>query len=282
MSDRVLRMEIGVWAGAVVLAFGAAWPADAAELAVRSEVPAILATPLASLPKGPDAAAHDSCGNRIIEPQTAAGRHVAERGWGVVSEIALGSFQLVSFGGAFAAGTSGSCAIHEGNIGVFDGTALKLLLYTARKTDETIGLLEAKEGGEVRLWSGEYLRAPVADLALVGDELVIRPVSSAETFCAGKASVPNIYGAPITEARERLQAAGWQPVPQPEAEGGYGQQPGLHEAGITEAVDCSGTGFGFCNYEYAQDGRGTLSVTTVGELTEDSAPIVAFYDVACQ
>jgi hypothetical protein len=185
---------------------------------------------------------------------------------------------LISFGGEFIGGTSGTCAIRQGNVGVFEGVALKAILYTDKNSDELIGQLRQKEDGELRLWSGEYLRYPVADISADDHSFVVKNLSADEPFCHGRAKVPNVYGMPITEARERLGAAGWQPVPQEREE--WGQQIELHDLGVTEAVGCSGTGYAHCTYAY-RGPQASLTLTTAGELYEQSIPSVAFYDVSC-
>jgi hypothetical protein len=245
-----------------------------------SELPEIMAAAVSKLPEGPRPAREDdNCSTSLIDPETDAGRLVQKRGWGVMSEVAIGEYQLVSFAGNFEPGTSGSCAIQQGNIGVFAGRQLKAILYTSNKTDELIGALVPLENGNVRLWSSGYLESPVADILVGSIGLVVRPVAEEDTFCGGKLIVPNIYDEDITEARKLLIAAGWQPEEQPRME--WGQQPDLQDLGIVEAVDCSGTGFGFCEYSYGRNGA-SLSVTTAGELWEDNVPSVAKYAVTCE
>ncbi len=253
--------------------------AVAGDVAVSSQVREILVTSITKLPMGPRPQRQDdNCHNRIIEPTTAAGRYAQDRGWGVISEISVGRYDLVSFGGEFIGGTSGTCAIRQGNVGVFEGTALKAILYTGKSSDELIGQLRQKEDGELRLWSGEYLRYPVADISLDDHSLVVEKLSADEPFCQGRVKVPNVYGMPITEVRERLSAAGWQPVPQESEE--WGQQVELHKLGVTETVGCSGTGYAYCTYEYRRPDA-SLTLTTSGELYEQSVPSVAFYNVSC-
>lgn len=253
--------------------------AVAGDVTVSSQVREIFVTSITKLPMGPRPQRQDdNCHNRIIEPTTAAGRYAQDRGWGVISEISVGRYELVSFGGEFIGGTSGTCAIQQGNVGVFEGTALKVILYTGKSSDQLIGQLRRKEDGEVRLWSGEYLRYPVADISLDDHSLVVEQLSADEPFCKGRVKVPNVYGMSIIEARERLGAAGWQPVAQESEE--WGQQVELHKLGVTETVSCSGTGFAYCSYEY-QRPDASLTLTTAGELYEQSVPGVAFYDVSC-
>jgi len=255
-------------------------PASAMAQEVVSEISEIMVAKATKLPDGPSPAKQDdNCSSDILDPTTEAGRYVRQRGWGVLSEVSIGDYQLVSFAGEFVPGTSGSCAVRQGNIGVFDGSRLEAILYTASKSDELIGALVSREAGRVRLWSGDYLGYPVADITAGSVGLIVGSVADEDVFCQGIAKVPNVYDLSITEARTKLQAAGWDPVPQPKED--WGQQPDLHEMGVTETVSCSGTGFGFCAFAYKTEGA-TLDVTTAGELFEDNVPGVVDYAVTCR
>ncbi|MBL8597369.1 MAG: hypothetical protein JNL14_06490 [Devosia sp.] len=247
---------------------------------VVSELPDIKAAKVTRLPEGPHPEKQDdNCSSDFAEPTTEAGRYVLDRGWGVLSEVPIGDYQLVSFAGEFVPGTSGSCAVRQGNIGIFDGSKLKAILYTASKTDELIGVLTPNEVGTVRIWSGDYLGHPVADITAGSVGLIVGEIADEDSFCKGTVTVPTVFGEGITKARQSLISAGWDPVPQPKEE--WGQQVDLHALGITEAVSCSGTGFGYCSYAYARAGA-KLDVTTAGELFEDSVPGVVDYAVTCE
>jgi hypothetical protein len=268
--------------GKAVAVVSLLFAADAASgQQVVSEVPELIVAKATKLPEGPHPAkADDNCSGDFVTPATEAGRHVQQRGWGVLSEVAAGDYQLVSFAGAFIPGTSGSCAIQQGNIGVFEGASLKAIVYTERKSDELIGVLAPLESGNLRLWSGGYLAYPVADISAGSIGLIVGKVAEQDSYCGGMAIVPNIFDLSITDAREKLQGAGWKPVPQPKEEGG--QQVQLHDMGITETESCSGTGFAFCRYVY-ETAAAKLDLRTVGELSlPDYQPGVANYSVTCK
>lgn len=273
----VIKKSFGEMILLSLVIFSSPWAIVAQEAV--SEVPEIMVAAVTKLPQGPGPVRKDdNCSTSLVEPETAAGRIVQQRGWGVLSEFEIEDYSLVSFAGEFIPGTSGSCAIRQGNIGVFEGSRLTAIMYTASKSDELIGRLIPLENGDVRLWSSGYLEYPVADILVGSIGLVIRAVASEDAFCHGKVTVPNIFGIDITVAREELQAAGWEPEKQPRLE--WGQQPDLQDLGVIEAVDCSGTGFGFCAYEYRRQGA-SLRVTTAGELWGDSVPGVTDYSVTC-
>ena len=120
----------------------------------------------------------------------------------------------------------------------------------------------------------------MADLRLGADEsLTIQPLSAQEAVCRGTASVPNVYGQPINRARDLLARNGWSPVipRRPPGERPDVRVADLIRRGVPEVEDCSGTGFGFCSYNYRGDGR-TLNVTTVGD---GDYPDVSGYAVRC-
>lgn len=270
-------MRIAVVAAAVIIgALASAGYAHGDEFVSR--IPKILIAKTPTLPEGPHPGTGDSCMANFAQPTTAAGRAVQARGWGVMSEETVGRYQLVSFGGEFVPGLSGACMVHQGNVAIFSGSTLEAILYTADKADELIGVLVPREGGAVRLWSGEDLGQPVADLSVSGNGLTVGKVAAEDSFCHGAVSVPNVYNAPITAARQTLRTTGWQPIAQPVEEGT--QQEDLHKLGIAETVSCSGTGYGFCSYSYGQNGA-TLNLTTAGELNGDSKPFVTDYGVTC-
>jgi len=56
----------------------------------------------------------------MIQPQTAGGRLATALGWAVTGEVSLDGMDVVSFVGGFAPGTSGSCQMTDGNVGLFD------------------------------------------------------------------------------------------------------------------------------------------------------------------
>lgn len=259
-------------------------PQAAGALRVQSTVEAVRITPLQRLPQAPRSAAgvaRTACGHLLEEARTPAGREVALAGWGVTGEVSIGPYQAVSFVGAFERGTSGSCQLSQGNIGLFRGADLLAVAYAASNNGRTIGRAVAFERDGLRIWDGDFLSQPLADLRLGADgSLTIQPLAAQEAVCNGAASIPNIYGRPINEARSLLQRSGWVPAVSP----GRAAREQLDERvadlvrrGVPEVEDCSGTGFGFCRYGY-RGTAGTLSVTTVGD---NDFPAVSGYGVRC-
>lgn len=247
-----------------------------------SETGGLVAVPLTRLPPPPRLVEAGSCNHLTVEPQSTGGKVAKALGWAVTAEVSLGSFDVVSFVGGFEPGTSGSCRMTDGNVGLFDGDQLRWLVYGEKDAAPSIGTVQAFEKAAIRIWSGDFLAQPVADMQIDANGAVsLGRLAPVERFCDGGASVPNIYGMPIGEAREAVQAAGWGPV--------LGISPGepvdvrseeLKAAGIYEVQSCSGTGFGYCSFGYAGQ-FSELSVVTVGEGGSSSTPEVARYDVSC-
>lgn len=249
-------------------------------LQVKSSVDGVVIMPLSALPDAPGSSkATLTCEPYVAEPKSAAGKRVAAAGWGVTGEERIGRFQAVSFAGSFEPGTSGTCQIGEGNIGVFDGDRLVALAYAPKSSDRPIGWIVPFESDGLRIWDGDIGSQPLADIRLSDDQLSIVPLAAEERFCDGKSVVSNIYGLPISKARKALWDKGWSQVPNGDAEDRTDpREAALAEKGITEVASCTGTGFGYCGYDYNRT-ESALAVTTIGD-NED--PSVSAYHVYCK
>ncbi|MFA5120743.1 hypothetical protein [Zavarzinia sp.] len=249
---------------------------------IASQVRGLAVTPLTALPAAPAGAAdRQGCEHLLATPGTAAGRAVAAKGWAVTGEVAIGAFQAVSFVGGFEPGTSGSCALTDGNIGFFSGARLIGLLYVPRGQALSIGRIVGFGADGGRIWDGDFLSQPVADLHALGTEAIVAsPLATEETACGGAVAVPYVNGLPITVARRLLADHGWLPVDHgdPAARDGYPKD--LAAAGLTEVEDCAGTGFGFCAFDYRAKGA-ALSVVTAGDPGVPPGPSVSGYSIAC-
>jgi hypothetical protein len=98
-------------------------------------------------------------------------------------------------------------------------------------------------------------------------------------------SVPSIHGLSYAEAREKLVEAGWQPyakhwsyVNDPNIQTGNGSI--FWAQGYHEICSCSGTGYGFCSFEFMDVYSNRLRVITAGMEDPDrdiKATIVRWY-----
>ncbi|CAD7057362.1 hypothetical protein RHAB21_01138 [Pseudorhizobium halotolerans] len=276
-----MRKHLGRVAAALLL-----WNVAIVSGAVAASPPSVtgglVTTALTRLPPPPRPVEPGSCNHLTIQPQTAGGRVASALGWAVTGEVSMSGMDVVSFVGGFEPGTSGSCRMTDGNVGVFDDDQLRWLVYGKKSESSRIGTVHAFEKSAIRIWSGDYLPQPLADMRIgTSGGVSLGSLAPVERFCDGKATVPNIYGIPIAEAREALASAGWGPVlgigPDEPADVRSAQ---LKAAGIYEVQFCSGTGLGYCSFGYAGQ-FAELSVVTVGEGKPSSSPQVARYSVSC-
>lgn len=268
-------------AATAALLIAAASPA-LAEASYTSTVPGLAIAPLTDLPPAPmNQGDREFCLHKLVPQFTTPGGEVAHfQGWGVTGEEPFGPLTAVSFVGGFTGGTSGGCELNDGNIGLFQGGDLKAVIYATDPQSTLIGFVAPLWPDGLRIWSGGYLAEPLADIRPDGaGGAAIVPLAASETVCGGAAEVPLIYGLPILEARQRLIAAGWQPVPRAADQGVDSLTTGLIAEGIPEVDECSGTGYGFCAFRYTRP-TADLSVTTAGE-GGSMSPVVG-YGEACR
>ena len=229
-------------------------------------------------PSGRKAPFNGECTHYRIAAKSAGATQAAQQDWTVTSEARLGRYDVLSLADQLVTATSGVCQVEQGAIALFDGD--RLVAFATAKDPKTvsIGQLSSRDNGTLLVGDGE---GPVAPIALLREEqgkLILAALPAEERLCAGTARLPNVYGKPIRAARSRLLAAGWQPAPQPTEDGAdFGREADMRKAGITELESCSGTGYGFCNFEYVGK-AGRLSITTVGE---DPHDFVTAADVTC-
>lgn len=253
---------------------GASGSAEPETAKFTSDVKALAFDAVTQLPKAP-ADAEDQCGVAITA-KSAAARAVTKAGWGITAEERIGRYQAVSFAGSFENGTSGSCYVSKGNVAVFEGDQLRAIAYARSGSEVTIGRIEPFGKTGLRIWDGDFLPHPVADIQVTETGLGIVKPAAREMTCGGV--VPGIDGKPITKARAALIAAGWKPVDHGSADQRSDpREQDLVKLGAVEVDSCSGTGFGYCAFDYERAGA-RLSVTTVGD-NED--PKVSDSGVKC-
>ena len=236
---------------------------------------------LNAIPMGPLGSNFDKgwCDKNIVEPKTINGESISKKGWGVLSEQTLGPYNFVSFSGEFKDGLSGSCIIRQGNVAIFKAGELIGVIYTSSKDDELIGKLYIAEGGVVQLYTPSF--RSWADIKILKGEIQIDYRASVQSFCNGAVIVPNVVGEPITEARKSLIEFAWEPIKQTE-EVIFPFVEEMRRSGIVETIDCAGTGFGYCSFEY-ENANANLNVTT----SEQTVPVgyddvVLYYGVSCK
>jgi len=246
-----------------------------------TDIKGITMSPVSVLPAAPEPAKkRESCTSRI-EPKTTAGQLVAAKGWAVTGEVKVGRYTVVSFVGQCEQGGSGTEVMTQGNLGIFSDKLLAIA-YTRQADDLLIGTVRKLDGGGARLYDGDRLGAPVADLRLTdAGEFTLASLAAFDPVCGRRAKVPNVFNLPIDKARKRIMDAGWKPV-EAKLEEDQGYENDLHKAGVTEADGCAGTGMGYCSFEYT-GAFGKLSVTTTGDpdVKKGDFPKVLKYEVTC-
>jgi hypothetical protein len=257
--------------------------ASAETLRTASDIAGASLVPLGVLPHSPENGSLDPfCTQYRAKTTTAAGREVAKRDWIVTSEAPFGRYTVVTFASGFKAGTSAICFARNGNVGVFDGTTLVALSYTARKAGWQLGTADRLESGALLIWGGDGPAPPVGELHEENGGLRLTRVAAERTYCQGRAVVPNVYGKPLDVARRILIAHGWQPLRPREKPDAMDGAATLAKHGIVEAEACSGTGMGYCALRY-RSAAGVLGVTTAGgEPDKPSENTVIDYQVACR
>jgi hypothetical protein len=247
-------------------------------IALKSEVPGLRIARLAKLPDAPDSDSSGAppCGV-LPAPKSEGARIASDRGWGVTGEAKLGPYEAVSFAGEFDQATGSACAIDQGNVALFDGSNLLALIYADKNSKLTIGRITAVKD-HLRILDGNLVQMPIGEVRLgEGGNVEVKPLAAEEQVCDGKAVVPNVYGKPITEARQAIIAKGWEPFqsPPPSFPDPFGDS--IRKMGIVETTDCAGTGFAFCSYYYRK-GEMELGVNSFG----DGTPTVSDYDTVCE
>jgi hypothetical protein len=239
--------------------------AGAASPRVASEIPGIVLTAATDLPRSPEnGAIPEECSGYRNQPhESDAARLVAARGWIVTSEARLDQYEVVGFASGFDPMTSGICFFRNGNLAIFEGTALVAIAYATPAAKLTLGSADMAEGHGLLVLSGNGPTAPIGELRQEGGVLKLAELSAGRTFCSGTVAVPTIYGESIRDARAILMAKGWKPRPPDRGLSPDDFGAGLIAQGIDEVQTCSGTGVGYCGFDYSGPG-GVLSVTTIG------------------
>lgn len=185
-------------------------------------------------------------------PRTIEGKAVSSLGWKVINEISNGDLTIVGFFSKGEDGTSGSCFVKDGNVAIYSKGSLQALIYGDKITDGSNSPLGAVSktnlNNTFRLREFFPGMTVVADLFYDGNVARVQPIAPIEPFCNGIAPVPNIYGKDIKSARKLLKNYGWKPE-NTEADQSDSIAKDLNSEGITEVDSCSGTGFGFCNFD---------------------------------
>jgi len=266
-----------------ILAFASTFTqtqAAADGITVDIEVEHFEYAPIDNLPKGPNPEIGEyQCRSYVIEKDQlkyAQAKMIDRSGWGVLAETTLANYTLVAFAGSFIDGTSGTCLINRSNIAIFNDDTLEAIVYLDDPTATHIGDLILTDAGYIRVFSGDYIQLPAAEIHLTRNGLALTDTSAFTPYCNGGSIVPDVIGKNIAEARKVLFQYGFRPrlADEPDVPA---WRSNLLEEGITEIDACSHTGFAFCRFNYKNN------VSEVGLVTagEDNIPTVIRDEVEC-
>lgn len=242
--------------------------ATAQQLNVSSEVEGLRISILKQLPAAPEKSTPDDESDHChaIQPATPEGSEVAKLGWKVTSEEVDGETTVVGFFSQGENGLSGSCNIKDGNIAVYRNGVLQALVYDKDVDDysELGAVVKSTLKNTFKLESITAPRRVIAELYFDGKMARVKPLSPLEPYCDGTAPVPNVREQVIQKARKVLMGYGWIPLDgEPHEADNIAQR--LYDEGVKEVDSCSGTGFGYCNFDYTREGGAGLSVITIGD-----------------
>ena len=276
LKDKLIRFII-------VLAFASAFPQAklfAEGLTIDIEVEHFKYAALDNLPKGPNPKIGEyQCRYYVIKNdnlKNAQAKLIDQSGWAVLAETKLANYTLVAFAGSFTDGTSGSCLINQSNIAIFNSDNLEAIVYLDDPTTALIGDLILTDAGYIRVFSGNYIQLPAAEIHLTESGLALTDTSAFTPYCKGGSIVPDVIGKNIAEAREVLFQYGFRPslADEPDVPA---WRSNLLEEGIIEIDACSNTGFAYCRFNY-NNNVSEVSLVTAGE---DRIPTVIRDDVDC-
>lgn len=240
-------------------------PAIAKVVHIEGDIEHFRYLPVTSIPNGPRAEIRGNCETYVSEKNFRFNQSnlINEAGWAILAEQALANYKFIAFAGVLHSGTSGSCLIEQSNIAIYFKNELEGLIYLDNPKVPRIGNLVLVDAGYIRIFTGDYIQTPVAELHLTKNGLELRDRSLFSAHCNGKAILPDVIGKNILEARTILFEYGFSPsltisdsIPN--------WRKGLINAGITEVAACSGTGFAFCRFNY-QNNASNVGLVTAGE-----------------
>lgn len=257
-------------------------PAYAQQVELESQREGLRIVAITELPDNPRPMPDETdCFGVFTKPQSPGATRVVSGAWGLTGEEVQGGMTFVSFVGRAENGTSGTCLLQDGNVGIFRGDQLVALVYAEAVLDRDIGKIRALPPAGIRIWDGDYMQAPLADLHVdQGGRITVGPIAKRDLFCDGDISLPSLFGLPILEARELLLEEGWQPAPSAEEPSSDWVRE-IAANGVPEVEDCAGTGFGQCRFSYTRQPAQSLGVITAGEWGEGPSPSVVDYGVSC-
>jgi hypothetical protein len=251
------------------------------QFAIDLELNSFRFSALSSLPKGPSPDISGSPCTYFVVPKLdqkfKSSQFIQDKGWAILSEVRLAQYHFIAFAGSFDPSTSGACIISQSNIAIFEKEQLLGVVYLDDLENSLIGNLRLMDAGFIRVFSGDMIQEPVADIQLSLNGFEMKTMSDLTAYCNGGSILPSIIGTNIIEARNALFDYGFEPIEATEPLVISWRQY-LFDYGIREVDSCSGTGFAFCSFSYENE-SGFVDLITAGE---DDFPTVVRSRVKCK
>jgi len=203
-------------------------------------------------------------------------RSIQNKGWGILSEVRLAKYHFIAFAGSFDGGTSGICRISQSNIAIFEQDNLLGIIYLDGSDASLIGSIRLMDAGFIRVFSGDTIQMPVADIHLSLNAFELKTISDLTAHCNGTSIVPSVFGKDIIEARNVLINHGFEPIEAIEPSLPVWRMHLIND-GIREVDACSGIGYSFCKFRYKNE-NSSVNLITAGD---DAFPSVVRIGVNC-
>jgi len=213
----------------------------------------------------------------IDDQKFSISRSIQNKGWGILSEVSLAKYHFIAFAGSFSGGTSSTCSISQSNIAIFEQDNLLGIIYLDASDASLIGSIRLMDAGFIRVFSGDAIQMPVADIHLSLNGFELKTISALTAYCNGTSIVPSVFGKDIIEARNVLINYGFEPIEAIEPSLPVWRM-NLIDAGIREVDACSGSGYSFCRFSYNNE-NSSVNLITAGD---DAFPSVVRIGVNCK
>ena len=213
----------------------------------------------------------------IDDQKFSISRSIQNKGWGILSEVRLAKYHFIAFAGSFDGGTSGTCSISQSNIAIFEQDNLLGIIYLDASDASLIGSIRLMDAGFIRVFSGNTIQMPVADIHLSLNGFELKTISDLTAHCNGTSIVPSVFGKDIIEARNELINYGFEQIEAIEPSLPVWRMQ-LIDAGIREVDACSGSGYSFCKFRYKNE-NSSVDLITAGD---DAFPSVVRIGVNCK
>ena len=204
-------------------------------------------------------------------------RSIQNKGWGILSEVRLAKYHFIAFAGSFDGGTSGICRISQSNIAIFEQDNLLGIIYLDGSDASLIGSIRLMDAGFIRVFSGDTIQMPVADIHFSLSGFELKTISALTAYCNGTSIVPSVFGKDIIEARNELIDYGFEPIEAIEPSLPVWRM-NLIDDGIREVDACSGSGYSFCKFRYKNE-NSSVNLITAGD---NAFPSVVRIGVNCK